>query len=156
MQGNTEVPFQTYERLTQRPWPGGRSGEIIALLYLFGIEAAPGTAEANLALQDQLLRIEQDRQPRSVIVTEEKGVLRMSHHPFLTVSEIIGMLEWALDVYKSSQRPNAAAGLPPDLMAVILGNMMKGGRPNVQGEGSGPQLVERSGQGEKGSGPSAG
>lgn len=49
-----ELPFQTYERVFRRPWPGGRSNEVIGLLRQHGIEHPPGSAKANLALQGRL------------------------------------------------------------------------------------------------------
>jgi hypothetical protein len=49
-----ELPFQTYERIIGLPWPGGESGEVATLLRLFGITAAPGSACANLELQEAL------------------------------------------------------------------------------------------------------
>lgn len=36
------------------PWPGGRSDVIRALLRIFNIPDAPGTAHANIALQQRL------------------------------------------------------------------------------------------------------
>jgi hypothetical protein len=52
-----ELPFQTYERLTGDQWPGGRSRAIVALLRLLRVPFPPGSAEANLELQERLLRI---------------------------------------------------------------------------------------------------
>ncbi|MEM5853848.1 MAG: hypothetical protein QW228_05765 [Candidatus Aenigmatarchaeota archaeon] len=50
-----EYPYQTYERITGKKWPGGKSPEIVSLLRAYGITAQPGSAEANLALQRALL-----------------------------------------------------------------------------------------------------
>ena len=49
-----ETPAQTFERITNFDWPGGKSFRIIILLRVFGITAAPGSAEANLELQRKL------------------------------------------------------------------------------------------------------
>jgi hypothetical protein len=51
---NQELPFQTYERVTEQKWPGGRSRMVRLLLDLFGIHEIPGTAAANLQLQRAL------------------------------------------------------------------------------------------------------
>lgn len=51
---SSELPFQTYARVFRRPWPGGRSDEVIELLRQYGIEHRPGSAKANLALQERL------------------------------------------------------------------------------------------------------
>ncbi|MCX7589383.1 MAG: hypothetical protein N2Z85_00365 [Patescibacteria group bacterium] len=51
-----ELPYQTYQRLTGKSWPGGTSQEIVNLLKKYGITAQPGSAEANLALQSALLK----------------------------------------------------------------------------------------------------
>ncbi|HTH42869.1 MAG TPA: hypothetical protein VL498_06875 [Terracidiphilus sp.] len=53
-----ELPFQTYERITGRPWPGGRSEVIRILLAVFHIEHKPASIEANLELQHFMLRSE--------------------------------------------------------------------------------------------------
>jgi len=50
-----ELPFQTYERITHRRWPGGANTEIAKALLIYGIEYKPGTAEANLCLQGAML-----------------------------------------------------------------------------------------------------
>jgi len=52
----TELPFQTYARVTGLEWPGGRSMAIVALLKIFKIAERPGSAEANLPLQTELLK----------------------------------------------------------------------------------------------------
>jgi hypothetical protein len=54
-----ELPFQTYQRITQQQWPGGRSPNIVALLNIFGIGYKPGSAEANLQLQYALVHATQ-------------------------------------------------------------------------------------------------
>ena len=51
-----ELPYQTYERLLGRQWSGGGSDTIRKMLELYGISAAPGSAEANLALQQAMLK----------------------------------------------------------------------------------------------------
>jgi hypothetical protein len=56
----SELPFQTYERVTESLWPGGTNNRIIALLKIFGIDARPGSAEANLALQAKLFQVTVD------------------------------------------------------------------------------------------------
>jgi hypothetical protein len=50
-----ELPFQTYERLTDNRWPGGTSPEILTLLRIYGIGWPAGSAEANVVLQYCLL-----------------------------------------------------------------------------------------------------
>jgi len=50
-----ELPFQTYERVTETRWPGGTNERIITLLRIFRITARPGSAEANLALQAKII-----------------------------------------------------------------------------------------------------
>lgn len=50
-----ELPYQTYARIFGRPWPGGRSAEIRGYLTALGIAAAPGSAAANVALQNALI-----------------------------------------------------------------------------------------------------
>lgn len=49
-----ELPCQTWERITGQFWPGGTSSCIRALLRIFGIDRKPGSAEANLALQEKI------------------------------------------------------------------------------------------------------
>lgn len=49
-----ELPFQTYERVFGRKWPGGLSAGIRELLRQYDIQYPPGSAEANLALQRRL------------------------------------------------------------------------------------------------------
>jgi hypothetical protein len=51
-----ELPFQTYERVYGMPWPGGRSETIVVLLRTLGVMDPPGSAEANLRMQEILLR----------------------------------------------------------------------------------------------------
>ena len=53
----TELPFQTFARMTGLDWPGGRSNTVLALLKIFRIVERPGSAEANLALQTKLLTV---------------------------------------------------------------------------------------------------
>jgi len=62
-----ELPFQTYQRVTGKKWTGGASPEVVSKLKEFGITSAPGSAEANLALQKQL-ETQQTKQP-SIIQT---------------------------------------------------------------------------------------
>ena len=50
-----ELPYQTFQRLTGERWSGGGSNAITRMLDQFGINARPGSAEANLALQKALL-----------------------------------------------------------------------------------------------------
>ena len=55
--GGAELPYQTYQRLFGKSWGnagGGRGDLIRALLDNYSIAAAPGSAEANLALQAKL------------------------------------------------------------------------------------------------------
>lgn len=49
-----ELPFETYERVTSSKWPGGKSPLVRLLLRLFWIYEEPGTAQANLRLQQCL------------------------------------------------------------------------------------------------------
>jgi hypothetical protein len=51
----TELPFQTYERVTGQRWPGGKSKIVRLFLSLLSIREAPGSAKANLELQSQFL-----------------------------------------------------------------------------------------------------
>lgn len=53
-----ELPFQTYKRVTGCKWPGGKSDLVRLLLHAFHIHHEPGSAEANLELQAQLLAFE--------------------------------------------------------------------------------------------------
>ncbi len=53
MNAGKELPYQTYERLTGNKWHGGQMQDAYSNM---GITAAPGRAEANLALQQALLR----------------------------------------------------------------------------------------------------
>lgn len=46
-----ELPFQTFERIFHRRWPGGRSEIVVALLHFYEIPFPPGSAAANLELQ---------------------------------------------------------------------------------------------------------
>ncbi len=48
-----ELPFQTYERVTGQKW--GTPEQMAPILTGHGITAAPGSAEANLALQQKLI-----------------------------------------------------------------------------------------------------
>ena len=50
-----ELPYQTYEKITGKKWPGGKSPEVVSLLKEAGITFASGTAEANIELQKYLL-----------------------------------------------------------------------------------------------------
>jgi hypothetical protein len=54
---NNELPFQTFERITGRDWPGGKTSEILTLLYQLGIKEKPGSMPANLKLQAYLLKL---------------------------------------------------------------------------------------------------
>jgi hypothetical protein len=49
-----ELPFQTFERVTHQVWPGGKSALVVSMLKLAGIDAEPGSAQANLQLQSKL------------------------------------------------------------------------------------------------------
>lgn len=51
METPNELPFQTYQRIFGRDWPGGRSDEIVSLLRKYNITDEPGSALANLELQ---------------------------------------------------------------------------------------------------------
>jgi hypothetical protein len=53
-----ELPFETWERMTGMAWPNGDSKEIVAWLQFFNIPEVPGTAKANLRLQDCMLAFE--------------------------------------------------------------------------------------------------
>lgn len=53
-----ELPYQTYERILKRRWPGGKSKDIIDLLNKYGIKYPAGSQEANLELQKKLLELE--------------------------------------------------------------------------------------------------
>ena len=50
-------PYQTYERITGQKWPGGRSKVIGLFLKLFWINEKPGSKEANLRLQENLIEL---------------------------------------------------------------------------------------------------
>lgn len=51
-----ELPFQTYERVYGLKWPGGKSETITVLLRTLGVTDPPGSEEANLRMQEILLR----------------------------------------------------------------------------------------------------
>jgi hypothetical protein len=59
-----ELPFETYERMTGRKWPGGKSLEILQCLAYLRIRDKPGSAAANLKLQEHLLAEERRLQAR--------------------------------------------------------------------------------------------
>lgn len=50
-----DLPYQTYEKVTGKKWTGGTSSEVISQYQKYGIKDAPGSANANLALQKALL-----------------------------------------------------------------------------------------------------
>ena len=52
----TELPYQTYQRLTGNQWTGGGSETILGLMRRLGVEGKPGAASTNLALQRAMLR----------------------------------------------------------------------------------------------------
>ena len=52
----SELPFQTFQRLTGQKWTGGSSAPILAMLRELGITGPAGSAETNTALQEALLR----------------------------------------------------------------------------------------------------
>jgi hypothetical protein len=51
-----ELPYETYERVVGKSWPGGTSAEVIDLLNHYGIPNIPGGWEANTRLQECLIR----------------------------------------------------------------------------------------------------
>ena|SRR3990167_6429379 len=53
-----ELPYQTYQRITGSNWTGGKSNIIQELLRRYGITSAPGSAQANIALQRALMNDE--------------------------------------------------------------------------------------------------
>lgn len=48
------TPAQTFSNVFGRPWPGGTSAEVVGYLRALGISDAPGSAGANLKLQNAL------------------------------------------------------------------------------------------------------
>ena len=60
----SELPFQTFQRITGRDWPGGTASEILTLLWSLDIRDRPGSAAANLKLQSWLLQHEAAKQER--------------------------------------------------------------------------------------------
>lgn len=50
-----DLPFQTYKKVTGQDWPGGKSKMVLFLLSVFEIGHEPGSAEANLELQRNLI-----------------------------------------------------------------------------------------------------
>ncbi len=52
----TELPYQTYERLTGKTWTGGTTQPILDAYKKYGITDAAGSAAANTALQTALLK----------------------------------------------------------------------------------------------------
>lgn len=52
----SELPYQTYERLTGNTWTGGNTAPILSAYKQYGITNAPGSASANLALQAALIK----------------------------------------------------------------------------------------------------
>jgi hypothetical protein len=50
----TELPYQTYERVTGKKWTGGGSPDVLGMLKQAGITERPGSSAANLALQGYL------------------------------------------------------------------------------------------------------
>jgi len=52
-----ELPYQTIEKFTGKPWAGGSSPDVVELLEQFGITAPAGSAEANTALAQELARV---------------------------------------------------------------------------------------------------
>ena len=53
--GSSELPFETYQRLTGQKWTGGSSDPVRALLQELGVSAQPGSSEANMGLQRALM-----------------------------------------------------------------------------------------------------
>ena len=51
----SELPFETYQRLTGQKWTGGSSDPVRALLQELGVSAQPGSSEANMGLQKALM-----------------------------------------------------------------------------------------------------
>lgn len=52
----TELPYQTYERLTGKTWTGGTTQPILDAYKQYGITAPAASSEANLALQAAMLK----------------------------------------------------------------------------------------------------
>lgn len=50
-----DLPYQTYEKTTGKKWTGGNSPEVMSAYQKYGIKDAPGSSNANLALQKALL-----------------------------------------------------------------------------------------------------
>lgn len=51
-----DLPYQTYEKITGKKWTNGKTDpNILSSYQKYGIKDAPGSAEANLALQKALL-----------------------------------------------------------------------------------------------------
>lgn len=46
----SELPYETYQRLTGKKWTSGKSADIRALLAQFEIKAPAGSEQANLEL----------------------------------------------------------------------------------------------------------
>jgi hypothetical protein len=52
----SELPYETYERLTGKKWTGGASASVKSLLDRYGIKAPAGSEQANNELQRALKR----------------------------------------------------------------------------------------------------
>jgi hypothetical protein len=51
----SEKVYQTWERVTQMKWPGGKHPLVFLFLKLFYVTERPGSAGANLRLQECLM-----------------------------------------------------------------------------------------------------
>jgi hypothetical protein len=56
-----ELPYQTWERVTNTTWPGGKSPLIRMLLLALHIHFPSGTASANVRLQEHLIKFDKHR-----------------------------------------------------------------------------------------------
>jgi hypothetical protein len=50
----SELPYETYERLTGKKWTSGKAADVVKLLEQYGIMAPAGSEQANNALQRAL------------------------------------------------------------------------------------------------------
>lgn len=112
----SELPYQTYERITGKKWTGGTSPEIVNLLKQANITYTPGTAEANLALQKYLLEQEKSQKEQQIINAQ---LQRAGLAPEVSVSQTPSQIS-------QPEIPKAPNEQLTDLYSQLIGKLKEG------------------------------
>lgn len=111
----SELPYETYERLTGKKWTSGKSADVTSLLNQYGIKAPAGSEQANNELQ-RALKADKSLVGERPTLPEPKGI---TPGPIPTVGSALERGYQAMKGSKTSSVLDEMPNLPAEEKAKL-------------------------------------